>query len=74
MEIDNDRTVRSAFVRMKKTLAENRDLVRKMEKLQDAIKKSQYGLDPSTGIYKVVGFGSRADNEPGALKSPQYWF
>jgi len=39
--IDNDRTVRSAFVRTKKTLAENRDLARKMEKLQDAIKKNQ---------------------------------
>jgi len=39
--IDNDRTVRSVFVRMKKTLTENRNLASKMEKLQDTIKKNQ---------------------------------
>ena len=39
--IDNDRTARSVFVRMKKTLTENRDLASKMEKLQDIIKKNQ---------------------------------
>lgn len=39
--IDNDRTVRSVFVRMKKSLTENRDLASKMEKLQDIIKKDQ---------------------------------
>jgi len=39
--IDNDRTVRSVFVRMKKTLTENRDLASKMEKLQNIIKKNQ---------------------------------
>jgi putative transposase len=39
--IDNDRTVRSVFVRMKKTSTENRDLARKMEKLQDIIIKNQ---------------------------------
>jgi len=39
--IDNDRTVRSVFVRMKKTLIENRELASKMEKLQDIIRKNQ---------------------------------
>jgi len=39
--IDNDRTVRSVFVRMKKTLIENRELAGKMEKLQDIIRKNQ---------------------------------
>jgi hypothetical protein len=39
--IDNDRTVRSVFVRMRKTLTEDKDLARKMEKLQDLIIKSQ---------------------------------
>ena len=39
--ISNDRTVRSVFVRMKKTLAEDKKIARKMEKLQDAIVKSQ---------------------------------
>jgi len=39
--IDNDRTVRSVFVRMKKTLTENRNLARKMEKLQDLLNKNQ---------------------------------
>ncbi len=39
--IDNDRTVRSVFVRMKKTLTENRELSNKMEKLQDLIKRNQ---------------------------------
>jgi len=42
-EIDNDRTVRSVFERMSKRLIANRDLARKMEKLQDLIKKSQEG-------------------------------
>jgi len=40
-EIDNDRTVRSVFERMSKRLIADRDLARKMEKLQDLIKKSQ---------------------------------
>ncbi|RLB16485.1 MAG: transposase, partial [Deltaproteobacteria bacterium] len=40
-EIDNDRTVRSVFERMSKRLIANRDLARKMEELQDLIKKSQ---------------------------------
>jgi hypothetical protein len=40
-EIDNDRTVRSAFERMKKRLTEDRDLALQMEKLKDSIKKSQ---------------------------------
>ncbi|MCD6359413.1 MAG: transposase, partial [Armatimonadetes bacterium] len=40
-EIDNDRTVRSMFERMSKRLIADRDLARKMEKLQDLIKKSQ---------------------------------
>jgi chromosomal replication initiation ATPase DnaA len=39
--IDNDRTVRSVFVRMKKTLSENRDLASNMEKMQDSINKNQ---------------------------------
>ena len=39
--IDNDRTVRSVFVRMKKTLTENRDLAGEMEKLQELINKNQ---------------------------------
>jgi len=39
--VDNDRTVRSVFVRMKKTLIENRDLSGKIDKLQDVIKKNQ---------------------------------
>jgi REP element-mobilizing transposase RayT len=39
--INNDRTVRSVFVRMKKTLAENRDLAGKIEKLQDLTIKNQ---------------------------------
>ena len=39
--IDNDRTVRSEFVRMKKTVTENRDIASKMEKLQDLIKRNQ---------------------------------
>jgi len=39
--IDNDRTVRSVFVRMRKTLTEDKDLARKMEELQDLIIKSQ---------------------------------
>jgi len=39
--IDNDRTVRSVFERMKKRLIADRNLVRKMEKLQDLIKRSQ---------------------------------
>ena len=38
--IDNDRTVKSVFVRMKKTLAEDKKTARKMEKLQDVIIKS----------------------------------
>jgi REP element-mobilizing transposase RayT len=40
-EIDNDRTVRSVFERMKKRLTEDRDLALQMEKLKDSIKKSQ---------------------------------
>jgi len=39
--IDNDRTVRSVFERMKKRLTEDRDLALQMEKLKDSIKKSQ---------------------------------
>ena len=39
--IENDRTVRSVFVRMKKTLIEDRALVNKMERLQDIILKNQ---------------------------------
>ena len=39
--IENDRTVRSVFVRMKKTLAEDKKIARKMKKLQDVIIKGQ---------------------------------
>ena len=39
--IENDRTVRSVFVRMKKTLAEDKKLASRMEKLHDLIIKSQ---------------------------------
>jgi REP element-mobilizing transposase RayT len=39
--IDNDRTVRSVFARMKKRLIEDIDLARRIEKLQDSIKKNQ---------------------------------
>jgi len=39
--IDNDRTVRSVFERMKKRLTEDRNLALQMEKLKDSIKKSQ---------------------------------
>ena len=39
--IDNDRTVRSVFERLKKRLTEDRDLALQMEKLKDSIKKSQ---------------------------------
>lgn len=38
--IDNDRTVRSVFVRMKKALTEDKNLARKIKKLQDSITKS----------------------------------
>ena len=40
-KIDNDRTVISVFERMSKRLIADRDLARKMEKLQNLIKKSQ---------------------------------
>ncbi len=40
-EIDNDRTVRSVFERMRKRLSKDRDLVRQIEKLQGLIEKSQ---------------------------------
>ena len=40
-EIDNDRTVRSVVERTKKRLGADRDLARKIEKLQDLIIKSQ---------------------------------
>jgi putative transposase len=40
-EIDKDRTVRSVVERMKKRLAADRDLARKIEKLQKLIIKSQ---------------------------------
>ena len=39
--IDNDRTVRSVFGRMKKRLMKDKNLVRKMEKLRISINKSQ---------------------------------
>ena len=39
--IDNDRTVRSVFERMKKRLNGDRDLALQLEKLKDSIKKSQ---------------------------------
>ena len=39
--IKNDRTVRSVFVRMKKALAEDKKLARKMKKLYGIITKSQ---------------------------------
>lgn len=39
--IDNDRTVRSVFERMKNRLAEDRDLARNMERLKKSIKKNQ---------------------------------
>jgi chromosomal replication initiation ATPase DnaA len=39
--IDNDRTVRSIFERMRGRLNEDIDLARRMEKLQDSIKKGQ---------------------------------
>ena len=38
--IDNDRTVRSVFERMKNRLAEDRDLSRNMERMKGSIKKS----------------------------------
>jgi len=39
--IQNDRTVRSVFVRMKKTISEDKKIARRMENLQDVILKSQ---------------------------------
>lgn len=39
--IDNDRTVRSVFERMKKRIIADRDLARKIEKLQNLIKRNQ---------------------------------
>ncbi len=39
--IDNDRMLRSVLVRMRKALTEDKGLDRKIEKLQDSIKKSQ---------------------------------
>ncbi len=39
--IDNDRTVRSVFERMRRRLNEDIDLARRMKKLQDSIKKGQ---------------------------------
>ncbi len=40
-DIDNDRTVRSVFERMKKRLNEDRDLSQQIETLKTALKKSQ---------------------------------
>lgn len=45
-EIDNDTTVRSVFKRMKKQIIADRDLDRKIEKLQDLIIRSQKLMVP----------------------------
>jgi DnaA-like protein len=41
--IDNDRTIRSVFVRMKKTLTDNRDIASNMDKLQVLIQRIKNG-------------------------------
>ncbi len=45
-EIDNDTTVRSVFKRMTKQIIADRDLDRKIEKLQDLIIRSQKLMVP----------------------------